>query len=71
MDHATVNPKDLDSPCRELSDGSLGFVVAFLVRPGIDLLCVSTEVQSSCSSRIKRSERISSFSFSIKIKYQN
>ena len=36
MNNTTVNPKDLDSPHRELSDSGLGFVVAFLVCPGID-----------------------------------
>ena len=32
----------LDSPCRELSNGGLEIVVALLVRPAINFVCVST-----------------------------
>ena len=35
-------PEDLNSPRRELSNGGLGFILALLIRPGIDLSCVST-----------------------------
>ena len=48
MDNTKPYPEDLDSPCRELSNGGLEFVVALLVRPGIIFSYVSTGVQSTC-----------------------
>ena len=42
MDHTTMKPTYLDSPCRELSNGGLGIIVTLLVHRGIDFLCVST-----------------------------
>ena len=41
MDQKKIDPADLDSPRRELSNGGLGFVVAFLVRSGINFLSFS------------------------------
>ena len=49
MDHTKLDTVDLDSPCRDLSDGGLGFVVALIARicrslyslfSGIDFSCV-------------------------------
>ena len=40
---------DVDFPCQELFNSGLGIVVALLVRPGINVSCVSTGVQFSCS----------------------
>ena len=37
-----IDEEDLDSSCREFSNGGLGFVVARLVRSGIDFSCAST-----------------------------
>ena len=52
MDKIKLNPKDLDSPCQELSSGGLGIVVALLVRSGIDFSCVfiggSTQLYDLC-----------------------
>ena len=42
MDHTKMDQADLDSPCQGLSVRGLGFVVAFSVCSGIDLLCAST-----------------------------
>ena len=42
MTFTKLDPADLDSPCRELSSGGLGIVVALLVCRGIKFLCVST-----------------------------
>ena len=39
MDHTKINTVELDSPRRELSNGGLGFVVALLVRLGINFSC--------------------------------
>ena len=41
-DHTKMYPEDLNPPHRELSNGGLVIVVAFLVRPGNDSSCVST-----------------------------
>ena len=35
--------KELDSPCRELSNGGLGFAVALPICSGIDFWCACTE----------------------------
>ena len=48
MDHTKINPADLDSPCREFSNGGLGIVVALLVFWQIDVLSLVLGVQSSC-----------------------
>ena len=42
MNHTKICTADLDSPCREFSNGGLGFVVAFLVFWGINFSCAST-----------------------------
>ena len=39
MDPIKMTDAYMDSPCRELSNGGLGIVVAFLVCWGIDFLC--------------------------------
>ena len=46
MDETKLDPKDLDSPGRELSNGGLGFVVAFPIVLGIIFLCARTEKAS-------------------------
>ena len=38
MDHTKIDPADLNSPCRDISNGGLGIVVALLVRWQIDFL---------------------------------
>ena len=52
MDDTKPYPKDLYSPCQELSNGGLGFVVALVVCSGIVFLCVSTggpiQLQTYC-----------------------
>ena len=40
MNVAKIYTADLDSPCRELSNGGLGIVVPLPVRSGIDFSCV-------------------------------
>ena len=42
MGHTKIVKADLDLHRRELSIRGLGFVVAFLVRLGIDFLCAYT-----------------------------
>ena len=42
MDHTKIDTADLDFLRRELSNSGLGFVVALLVRSGIDFSCAST-----------------------------
>ena len=42
MTFIKIDPADLDSPCRELSNGGLGSVVTLLIRRQIDFSCVST-----------------------------
>ena len=39
MDHTKIGTADLDSSCRELSNGGLGIVIALLVRRGINFVC--------------------------------
>ena len=57
MDDTKPYPEDLDSPCRELSNGGLGLVVALLVCPGINFRVFLLGVQSSCT-RLKNYEDI-------------
>ena len=53
MTFPKIVPADLDSPCQELSNDGLGIVVALLVRPGFDFVCVFTggPIQLYCGTR--------------------
>ena len=42
MDDTKLDPEDLDSLRRELSNGGLGIVVALMDHRGIDFSCVSS-----------------------------
>ena len=42
MDHTKIVQADLDSPCRELSDGGPGTVVALPPFSGMNFSCVFT-----------------------------
>ena len=48
MDDTKLDPEDLDSPCRELSNSGFGIVVALPVCRGIDFCVFLLGVQSGC-----------------------
>ena len=48
MDHTKIYPEDLNSACRELSNGGLEIVVALSVFSGIFVCVFLLGVQSSC-----------------------